>query len=340
MISQIDPSVLRDLITENTSDFSENSVSFIFTCPRCKKSKKLYIRKRDGAFVCWRCAETEGFKGRAERALWELFGIPYGDSVPRLYGLDAEVPEGSFLEVELVGLWGEGDDPEDEGCGLPPTFWPLDSVPVDSPAFGPAERYLAGRGISRELAATYDLRWRPSERRVLIPVVVDGLLRGWQGRYIDRPEWEREDGTKVIVPKILSTEGLTGGGALMFQDRLRGSNHAVLTEGPFDALKAHLCGGNIASMGKAINTKQLDVLRSSGIERLYVAFDPDAGEEFSRVAFEMSHLDTYLMVPPDGKKDFGDCTLEETFEAYKKAERLKPSRLFVPVNLPVGVMRL
>lgn len=325
------PEVLRDIIASNTT-IVENSRSYLFTCPRCNKSKKLYIRKSDGIFRCWRCAEVDGFKGKAEWALYELFGIHPSVTRPLLYGETAEAPEGMVLHIDLLDWYGDEDE-EPVYCTLPAIEWPLNTYGPNDKRFAKAQGYLDSRGITKEVAVKYDIHWSPKEQRVLIPVVVDGLLRGWQGRYIHPSVWYTDDGEKKEVPKILSTDGLFGGGTFMFQDNLIGSDHIVLCEGPFDALKADLCGGNVASMGKGVNDRQLAFLRESGASKLYLALDPDAADDISRVARSMDEMELFLMTPPSAGKDFGDCTPEEVLESYKRAERISPTRLFFHLDL-------
>jgi len=333
-IDGFEPEVLKEYIDANTSDVHQSGVSYIFTCPKCEKSKKFYVRKRDGRSICFKCGETDGYKGNAAWALRELFGLPYAETYPRLYGEEMVYKEGHGLDFELVDFFGDEDELPEYECPLPVMKWPLDFYSADEKPFVKALEYLEGRGISLELARKYDIRWDPTGQRVILPVKVEGKLRGWQARYVHQTEWYTEDGVKKEILKILSTNGLTGGGVLMFQDNLIGSEHAVLCEGPFDALKADLCGGNVASMGKGINASQLALLRQYGIKRLYIAFDPDADDDIMRVAKEMGDMELYLMTPPNGKKDFGECTLEETHEAFKNAEPFGPSKLFVYLEMP------
>jgi len=118
----------------------------------------------------------------------------------------------------------------------------------------------------------------------------------------------------------------------MFADRVAGHDHAVLCEGPLDALKAHYCGGNVATMGKAVAPAQIQLLKSSGIKKLYLALDPDAAEEVNRLVESLSgHLELYDMIAPTNgtKADLGAMSLEEVYDLFLSAPKINPSNFFM-----------
>jgi hypothetical protein len=168
---------------------------------------------------------------------------------------------------------------------------------------------------------------------VYFPVGANGNLFGWQGRLIIPHEYEI-DGEIKRVPKILSSENIKREHRLMFADRLRGSEHAVVTEGPFDAIKAHYCGGNVSTMGKAISPGQIELLRCCGVKKIYLALDPDAAEETQRLVHELGgDVELYEMVPEGmGKVDIGALRFDEAYELFLNAPRIEPGRVFVFVD--------
>ncbi len=162
--------------------------------------------------------------------------------------------------------------------------------------------------------------------------MIDGQLVGWQGRICGPTEKiDSATGRTYRVPKALTTlqEDIQSH-YVMFGDNLTTSPHCVLGEGPMDALKADLCGGNVASLGKGVSQSQLHWI-SERVSKLYIALDPDAGPEIMRVVRDASALgmETWLMVPPKGKSDFGECSFEETYEAFQRAVRIKPTTLVI-----------
>lgn len=337
-----DPTVLERIIKGSGIPFRQNTIAWIFACPRCSKKDKLYIRKRDGRFVCWVCREIDRFQGRPEFALRELLDRSLKDLQEELYGDD--IPDQMVeFELDLRDLLEEEDE-----IALPPepkvTTFPFDFYGPEHPLFADGARYLHGRGMNIDHVRTYDIRYCPaytqgsmkrSDRRVIFPVKIDGELIGWQARLIDPSEHVTEDGRVFKIPKILTSESLrdTGARFLMFQDRLKASGHCVLAEGPVSAIKAHLCGGNVASMGKAVTERQLETVLSSGIKKVYLALDRDAAEDATRLLHLLpEEIEVFLLLPPAHRDDLGDATQEEVFEQFMRAPRLERDTLMLSLG--------
>lgn len=325
---------LRSIIETGAIPYKQNAISYIFRCPRCLKKDKLYIRKRDGRMVCWVCKETDNFQGRPEWALKELYEFTLAELRKQLYGDYVSSEQTSELVLEFNDIWDENEE-EVFAASIVPTAlcWPPDFLQLGDKHFSDGLSYLLKRGISEQLIKEYDIRYHPSERRVIFPVKIDGNLIGWQGRYIDSTTKFNEETSEIYeIPKILTSLSLRnqGGRYLMFQDRLKNSGHCVLTEGPVSSLHCDQLGGNVASMGKAVTGWQIETILQSGVEKIYLGLDPDAADETSRLVDQYSHYDveTYLLLPPVGKEDLGECTSEEVLEQFKRAPRLQRGTLF------------
>jgi DNA primase len=129
----------------------------------------------------------------------------------------------------------------------------------------------------------------------------------------------------------------------MFADRLIGSDHVVVCEGPIDAIKMHKAGGNVATMGKSIGAgqvktlrdptrlsrEQMSVLSTSGVRKVYLALDPDAVKETARLAREMSDLEVYVIRPPKGAKDIGELSLDEAHQCFLNAEPAGAGKVYI-----------
>jgi hypothetical protein len=340
---EFDPNALADVIKSSGVAFRQNSISYIFACPRCGKNDKLYVRKRDGRFVCWVCRETDGFKGRCEYALLELGVGSLTELREQIYG-DKNVTGSVFLDLHLDDWFDQGDEiPSEAQPSFLPVELPPDFYPIGHAFARRGQEYLAGRGITLELARTYDLHYCPPQRRVVFPVKSDGRWIGWQARTIEAEThwWSEEANRYFEIPKILSSRSLQDkrDRLVMFADRLNGSRHAVVTEGPVDALKAHLCGGNIATMGKAVSKAQVDLLLNSGIERVYLALDPDAASEMSRLVRALSALEVYQIVPPPGYKDLGEATCEQVRQQFLVADRVTSAHVFFYTKVSDQIFR-
>lgn len=326
----VDPIALARIIEESGVEHRTNGRSFIFTCPRCDKRDKLMMFKADGRFVCWVCAEISNFRGRPEYALAELLpSLSLKEIQDKIYGDSHQgIQAEDFFQIQLEEFfpdrWEIPPDLIALARGMP---WPLDFHPIDQPHAKRGLAYLEKRGIGLELAKSYGLRYCPPQQRVIFPIMFGAKLLGWQARAVFDTEWEDEDGELRSAPKILTTGKRDQ--VVMFADRLVGSEHAVICEGPVDALKAHLCGGNIATMGKVVSRAQLDLIRKGGVKRVYLALDPDAALETMRLCSELGDLDLYRLLPSPGHKDLGDMTPEQVRESFDSAPRVFPGQVFV-----------
>lgn len=319
---EIDVTALKSLVEDSGISFRQNSVSWIFTCPKCSKKDKLYLRKRDGQFVCWYCATTEGYRGRPEFALRDLLSMPIADIKARLYGEDGfHYSPGSILGLPpLEDFFDREEFIPYSLVPLKEVPFPLDYYPIEEPEAKRGLDYLAGRGIDLALAQRYGVRYFPENCRVIFPVVVDGRTVGWQGRTVI------DDSMKILT----DPKGLDRNRCLMFQDRLKGSRHAVMTEGPIDAIKCDLCGGNVSAMGKSVSRGQLQILRDAGIESLYLGVDPDAAAEMTRLCREMADFKLYHLTPAPGFKDLGEMSPEGVLERFRVAPRVSAANVFLP----------
>lgn len=321
---------IRSVLDEAGVSFWQNSRSFIMNCPKCSKKDKLYIRKSDGRFVCWVCKESEGFSGACEWALTELTHRGVAEIRSAVYGNKTE-EGGVFLSLSLTDFYNPEEDDEiiaDEE--LPEVFPDPGFRTLDSEFGKPGRDYLESRGIPLQIALEYGIQYWPAKNRVVFPVSSHGKLLGWQARYVKPTDfYDEENDVSVTIPKALTSLGLKKEKTFMFGDRVNG-DHAILCEGPIDAIKAHKCGGNIAALGKAVSERQLEILRNSGITKLYLALDPDAFKESKKVLKEMAqHMDVYDMRPPSKYSDLGEMSFDEVFELYKNAPQIDSSFLFL-----------
>lgn len=311
-----------------------NTRSWIVDCPRCGKRDKLYLRKSDGIFCCFYCSKDEaggtgGFRGRVEYALAELLQLPVKDLQDQIYG--DGVPQGQALVLDVSDFFKEED-----GDILPPELQPLPIVirppdfwDIDTEQARPGAEYLAGRGIDLELAKAYGLMYSPPRRRIVFPCLRQGQLLGWQLRTIDAEVRVGADGSIQTVPKALTMPGLRRDRLLMFEDRLQGSPHAVLCEGPVDALKAHACGGNVATLGKLVSQEQLAIIRRHGITRVYLALDPDAAAETAKLVRDLGDLELWQVLPDPGYKDLGEMSVAAVYDAWRRARRVDSNNILV-----------
>lgn len=322
MRRQANTEALKELISQ--LGHKSNSVSYILTCPKCSKRDKLYIRKKDGRFVCFYCRDKENFYGWPEFALKELLPMSMEEIRGALYGTQHAGNAGR-LELDLTDFYGDGEEPEeDDGEEMLPTMLPIDAFPMAASASRRGQEYLIKRGIGPELWDAYNLMYWPSKQRVLFPVEEGGVVWGYQARTI-LPD---------IQPKILTSKGLKRDRVVMFADRLTG-DHAIVCEGPVDAIKCHLAGGNVATMGKVVTDRQIDIFRDKGISKIYLALDPDAADEINKLVRKLNgEFQVYQMEVPQGFKDFGEMPLEAVRDCFLAAKRANVAQLRIFLNNP------
>lgn len=317
---------LRDLVEGGSSPFKQTARSYVLFCPEpaCRR-QKLHVEKTTGMAKCFRC----GFRGWANWVLARVYNRSAEELDQLLYGV---VTVGTIIDAGLIRMtdfWGE-EEAEDALLPTLPSYPPPmekspDWVSIDEPIARPGLEYLASRGVPNDIAFAYGIGFDPAEQRVLFPVVVDGQLRGWQGRHIGNLSYVRKDGSFGTIPKVM-TVGKLGKECFMFQDRLVGQTTAVLTEGPLDALKCHYLGGNVASMGKDVSPRQLDILMRAGIKTLYVGLDRDADRPVGAIVKALHGvMKLYRLLPPPTRGDLGDCTFHEVIEQAAAAEEMGPA---------------
>lgn len=320
---------LKDIIETSGIDVKQNAISYIFKCPRCDKSNKLYIRKRDGRFTCWVCAGSSNYEGyRVDLPLSELLGGKRRDYAKLLWGGDTDVLS-NHLDLELVDHFGEFDDDEDEFMGEPPLEvkgWDMfEHYPIDHPKAVTGAAYLLKRGLDLDLAKVLDIRYSMRQNRVCFPMVIDGKQYGWQGRYCgDNPHIHKAD-------TMLSDH--VAGHFVMFGDVVSKFGRAILVEGPMDALKLSYCGGAVAGLGKGVTRAQIQWL-SERCKTLYIGLDRDAGAEINKMMEYAQGLGmaTWLLQPPSHRKDFGDCTFAEAAASFARAVPVHTSQLIMSLG--------
>jgi len=334
MRRRVDPDRLRGVLDDLGLRYRLSGSSYVFTCPLCRKPDKLWMYRDSGGFKCWVCAETRGFSGAPEYALVEMTGQDVRRIRERLYGTSLAVGSRKLPINFGEGNWEDDPDAEITEPEMEPTEWPdLLFHSVDSPDGADGAAYLESRGVPAAVAAEYGVAYYPARRSLVFPARLGGKTYGWQYRIIDPDFVELPDGTTVSRPKAIN-ESLPRDKIVLFADRLKGSRHAVVTEGPFDALKAHLCGGNVATMGKAVADAQVALLLRSGVGLVYSALDPDALPEVDRLlrrlgdAVEFHHVDV-----PRPYKDLGAMRMEDVPDVVFSTPILLPGRR-LPIYFP------
>ncbi len=286
-------------------------------CPYCVTlgDGKFLIRKRDGKTVCFKGSCDYGVK-KFDAYYALVASIPIAKSREIISGQSF-----SFKSRELSLNLDAKTNHEEQMEALKPIEWPPESTyPINDFGGEMGAEYLIGRGITKEIAGEYGIRFSIRERRVYFPVMMNGKAYGYQARAID-----------PVDPgyRMLNNPGFQRSQLVMFIDRLKDSNHAILTEGPVDAIKFHKLGGNICTMGKKISANQIELIKKYNISKIYLALDEDAAPDIRWIQ-EKVEIPCFLLRVPDSvkkrcaeenkKADFGECTFDECVEAFRNAQ--------------------
>lgn len=328
-VRKLDTGAVKSFLDEHGASIHPSSNSFILKCPKCEKNK-LAIRKSDGFSKCYKCGRDFAV-GYADYVLSAAFHVPKEELANKFYGVRLDTFE-EEVDSNWVDWYGSDEIFEDVEQTPEEMLPDLDFRELDSKLGEEGLEYLNGRGISLELAKEYGIKYHPPTQRVVFPAYVDGILRGWQGRYVKNTKKTLSNGDTINLPKIM-TYGSIGGKILLFQDNLLYSTHGIITEGPVDAIKCHLCGGNTATMGKNVTSTQIDIyIKKYKMNKLYIGLDNDAELDVERIVRDLTWfegLELYRLLPPKGCKDLGEGGLEENLEQFNKAERINHGTFFV-----------
>lgn len=187
--------------------------------------------------------------------------------------------------------------------------------------------------------------------RLIFPVYREGIIQGWQARYIDHfvdeaktlrrvwdgfkwKEFSRDSEGKWgdhFVPKYYTCPGMPRFSVLYNFDTARQFREIAVVEGPLDQIAVGpACVG---TFGKSIAIEQIRLIKTFW-ERVFFLRDPDVdttSQSYRNMVAEMAGLDLHQLVIP-GDRDPGETPREETWSLIARAveERargaaLKPS---------------
>jgi hypothetical protein len=317
---RLTPDKIIRLIESQGLDYKEKKSTIHTTCPACGESDKLSISKRSGATICYRGKCSFGRQ-------WfdDWLALTSHISRQEATRIIAELDKPRVTEGYRILEDSEVRNKEESFVVVKEVEWPAAGCfPITFPECSRGQKYLESRGIPMEMAERYGIMYNLVTDRVVLPIMQLGKCYGWQAR-------STFDVDKDF--RMRNNEGYSRGTTVMFYDRLQGSDHVVMCEGPFDAMKFDRVGGNIATMGTAVTDGQLDLILDSGVTKIYLAFDDDyaASQSMTDLVKRIGAADFQIYrisIPQScvircaaaGKKaDFGECTFEECEDAFKKA---------------------
>jgi hypothetical protein len=331
--NELDAGVLAKLIEGSGIPFKPGKQSYIFDCPRCGKKQKLYIRRRDGRFKCFYCAEIDGFQGRAEFALRELLGLSIQDLQFKLYGIGIH-SDGAHLDLELKDFWDDEDEaPAANDDPMEPVVFPTTTTRSTMPSRRRASRTWRVAGCPSTCAAV---------RRALQPHPAPGGVPARDERRAVRlagahhpaeTEWYDDAGTKFSIPKIVTSTGAPRDRLLMFYDRTQGPGTPDRHRGAGGRDEVPPPGLERTDDGQGGVVAQARLIMEHPGRDVYLALDPDAAEETARLVRDLGEdKRVYLLEPARGYKDLGEMSMEGVVEQFHGAQRVTAGHLFLYFN--------
>lgn len=180
------------------------------------------------------------------------------------------------------------------------------------PAEHPARLYLIARGYDPDyLGTAFNIcycqqassHYRPAQSRIVIPILMGGVLVGWQCRYVGDADWK-------TVPKYYGRPNMPKKLMLYNVDVAEQMPFVVVVEGAPSVWK--IGAPAVALLGKTLSAAQQMLLRKWSGKPVVLILDPDAREEMEGILNELVRLGTSPIVPiylPEGM-DPGDLTHE------------------------------
>lgn len=332
-MSEFDEQRLVDILDDLGVSYHTNARSVVIhECPKCGGKKVLLVFRDNGVGSCRKCEWKFGPVGL-------LIGLGMDpDKARELFGKNRTAPVES-LDLDAISMEQTGPrmepppSPEPVQFPMPPDFFPLLKNPSITQ---PGIDYCRKRGLTDSQMEMHDLRYCPSQKRVVIPVRDrNGILRGWQARDI----------TGRAINKIDSPQGFQKGLVLMGSDLLRDDvPHLILSEGPFDHIALDILGNSVCSMGADVSARQIEMIKSmNGVEHVFLALDPDVYHKLKPLHDKIyPDKQVWLLRPPEDKKywidknesksDFGNTTAEGIIEAWKNAKLYSPLETLSDLN--------
>jgi DNA primase len=324
-----------EILQENGLDFKEKSRTFVgIPCPMCGREDKFSILKANGHTICYRGSCDYGKKSFVG-FIQALLGVSTEEAIEKLKGEKDEfkgiLDSGLILDFEIKDPFEIKDEIESDLLSEleAKTYPEWYMIPVVSLEAKEGMDYLESRGITKEIAQKLEIYYSSFYKRVYFPIKINGIFYGYQGRAIKKVSDK---------DRVRNNEGFRRDTLVMFADNLLTCKDAILAEGPVDAIKFDLVGGYVATMGKEITEKQLQIILNYNPDRIFLALDDDASYEMMLLIDKIPKPIYKIEVPESckqrckilGKKaDFGECTFEEAKEAKENAKLLKKESLLL-----------
>lgn len=301
---------ISKVFDEHGVKYRENTNQLIMdTCYNCGRSKKLYVNKETGVYLCFRCEE----KGNPVKLFAKYLNISFKEAAILCYGKDSEkiyaspkaLEEEENAEPFVLSLGGlQKLKKRTQDLEIPPLDLPYGLKPL-SPEMTEPWQYLKKRGYSDDdifalklLALPYKSfqeAWSELEKhfgkdkkdlikksailqgRIVFPVYVEHQIVGYVAR----------DYTGEKEPKVLNSTGNFRSFSVWNFDNAKDSEELIICEGTTSAVK---CGikRSIALLGKMASPGQIKLIRKMNAKKVYICLDIGTDNEQDKLYKSMA----------------------------------------------------
>lgn len=309
---------LDKFLEDHGIKFKENSTGELIMdqCYNCGRSKKLYVSKETGQFICFRCEE----KGNAVKLVAKYLNLSYKEAAKKIYGKDAKIyasptklqEEEEANEPMVLSLGGLQKLRKNTGdLKLPDPLQLAPELKTLGPEHTEPFQYLISRGYTPEDIAqlkllvlpfaTFNEAWQAVEgrlkkqglsgeklksevknivryhERIIFPVYVDYNVLGFVAR----------DYTGNKQPKVLNSAGNFRSFSVWNFDNAKESEVLIICEGTTSAVK---CGvtRSIALLGKVATPGQIRLLKKMKAKKVYICLDVGTNKEVGNLYKSLS----------------------------------------------------
>lgn len=315
--------LLRDSIEKARRSCKATRQSFVIDCPVCAKEDKCYIRKETGQSICFVCGTKWGLRG----ILIAILGVNYSEVDKLLFGFHGEGEKlysfdpQSLLNLEQLSLPELSDRDFIEDLEEPYKVFYMDPSFVD---LWESDRAIFYNVEKRQVSdpaiwVRHEMKYHAGMDAVVVPVRIHGTLIGYQARFIE---------PKSPMFRMRTSDGLPRERALMGYDQASEMESVIVVEGIYDMLKTDLFKhgiGSVATMGKVVNEGQIELIKKLPAKKIYLGLDRDAEEKVHELCASLAGFkEVHRILPPDHRKDFGECNETEVIQALGSARPSTP----------------
>lgn len=261
------------------------SGQWIADCPFCGKQKHFYMNSKNGLWDCKVCLE----KGN-----WYQFQKRVGSGVDNE---NEEVKEKKkkarkssklisslesinehFEERKLLRSINQNIDEKFKYEIPPDIYLPNSFIPIKKSNAKRAYEYLLKRKYNKYHISKYDLMYGTNGiyfNRIIIPVYLDGSLKGYLGRWIPDEELEEvkrkyRNSYKTDFAKLLGN-----------YDLINPCDPVIICEGAFSSYRIDY--NSVFSFGKKLSKSQIYLLKKKKVKEVLLLFDSDAQKEIIKL---------------------------------------------------------